>query len=287
MPVSQLYTNAVNSLGPDLASWEQTAQLINAVVGRDPRNQNGSDTLDIIQSEHQLSSDPPNADPVLMREVLLALANASLPASDGPFGRVYEQVIAQYALNGLPISSRPAMLFRYLGRPGVFELVADAMENAGAYSAARVLRRMVSDARNGRRTWDAVVRFLRRSAIWNSFPRSQVYLCGREAMFVTFEGSDSLPRTSAVAAHSALALWQPCNTCFLEVRYAPQPGDDLLYPTLADAGWFRYFRSAPATEPHGWTRPHDPQFPPQPEAVQRRVTFDRLASPDDLRALPH
>ena len=115
--------------------------------------------------------------------------------------------------------------------------------------------------------------------------RRQVMLCRTRGMFVTFDGVGATPRAKATWLHDALALWLPRHPCFLEFRLPTSHG--LFFPTFADAGWYRFFRSVPVTEPHRWTHPHTPASPHrQPEAVQVRTAMDTLPSTDDFRVVP-
>jgi hypothetical protein len=109
-------------------------------------------------------------------------------------------------------------------------------------------------------------------------------------MFVTFEDPDApINRNSAAEVHAALALWRPSNDdCFVEVTLPTTPGAALTVPTLADAGWYGFFVSAPPGARCGWTDPHEYATNPQrqPEAVRTPGSLAELLSSSDVRILP-
>jgi len=292
MAPSRLYENALSSLGAARAQWDAAAQRIAAVNGPDSRNQSGQDTVRSIEAEEQLSADPDAAEPSILAQALAVLASMAWPDGPSEFPAAYEEALDQFRLKGTRIQSSPAMLFRYANGPGLLRVIARALADAGQDHLAGSLNNLI-DSASGKaptHTWDVVVAYVRKSEVWTLLVRNHVPLSrpGR-SMFVTFDLASPRDRQSAQWLHAALALWLDRDPCFLEVSFPTATDDELLFPTFADAGWFRHFRGAPAAEPHGWTRPHPPRDPVadrQPEAVMETQGLDRLPSPSHLRAVP-
>jgi hypothetical protein len=245
----------------------------------------------IIETENQLSADPASADPALLAEALSLLGAVAWPADVGGVCRAYGAAVAPYALHGKPVASRPAVVFRYVTGAGFWKQIVAALRNSREDTLASELDDLVTRAERqpAETTWDEVVEFATDPGVWSVLDRAAVRLGGGASAFVTFDAGQPVQRESSAWLHAALALWRPWNPRFAEVRYATSSADTLRFPTLADAGWFRWFRSAAVGEPHGWIRPHPPLdsvADRQPEAVHETPTLARLQSPADLRIVP-
>lgn len=285
-PPSELYARAREALGSAKADWDQTAEQMERVDGPDVKNQSGSDAVRMIRTEQQLSDDPKSAAPELMKLLLACLASVRWPNDPMAFAQAYGNVMGIFALLGQPIRFSPDALYRYCNGPGLLRAVSDALRTTRPNFAQR-LDQLIHAAASGTAgvSWDTVMDFVTTSEVWHAIPLDEVPLSRAASTFVTFDASQPAKRESARWMHSALALWKPVTECFLESQYGTDHAGDLRYPTLADAGWFRYFRSAEPTEPHGWTNPHDAALPPQPEAVHGSGSLGALQSADDLRVL--
>jgi hypothetical protein len=264
---------------------------IRAVAGPDPHNESGESVLAMIQSEHQLSRDPGSADAEWMGRLLAELFAVNWTDLPSGVARSYERLVRQFAQKGPSIAAKPPLLFRYVNGPGIFGQIRKALETAGSTAFAEELNRLITTAHNGSgRTWKDVLTFIQEDPVWTAIPHDRVRLSGHHSTFVTFDldGSSKPLQGSAAKMHAALALWKPVNACFVELRYRPEPSEVLRFPTLADAGWFRFFWSAPSGEPYGWTRPHDVTLGPRPEAVHDdpAPTLARIERPMDIQVLP-
>lgn len=289
---SRLCANALAAMAGARAPWDSAARDIATIDGPDPRNQSGAESIRMIEAEEQLSPDPAAANPSIMAQALAALAATRWPLEPGKAADAYEQALSLFRLKGTRIRSSPAMLYRYVNGPSFLRILARALADAGQDRLANGLDRLIRAA-SGKpptATWEAVVAYIQKAGVWTLLISQPIQLArpGR-SMFVTFDGAPPAGRRSARWLHAALALWLDRDPCFLELRFPARGGDRLLFPTFADAGWFRHFHGAPVGEPHGWTRPHPPLDPVadrQPEAVSEPCMLDRLDSPQHLRALP-
>jgi hypothetical protein len=294
---SRLYRNAVSALGTQRATWQRARKRLEAVACAqrdDWQNGSGAATLALIRTEHQLSADPANAHPEPMREMLERLCNLDCTRAYHDVVKAYGTILEPFALKGTLIHTRPATLYRYLNGPGLFSAMIDGVEPMHP-KLARKLRHEVRVVKRGDSvsTWQRVLAELSRPSVWAALPRASIKLARARSMFVTFDGTPSPPtlRARATVLHAAAAMWRPRHPCFVEASYPSEPTDELRFPTFADAGWFRFFRSAPHGEPHGWTHPHrwvrlaGSPLPPQPEAVQETLTLARLAGASSLRVV--
>lgn len=295
--MSRLFDEACSTLD-DVGRGRVTALLtrMEAVVGPDPPNQTGADIARLLRDEEQLSDRPDDADGTVLADLLLELCAALDGVSDaGALARRYESAMdGGFRLRGPATAARPAALRRYLNGPGLFKAVVSHLRDIGEDEDADELARLIAEAHGGRpgMTWEPVAEFLRDAHVWAMATRGGgPGLSASESTFVTFDAPGVTVRPdSASWMHAALALWKPRSECFVALTYAPVAGEPLRTPTLADAGWYRHFRGAPAGAPHGWTHPHAdadlrPAPEPQPEAVHSRPRLGRLRRSGDLRLL--
>ena len=292
MDQSTLYLNALSALGATRTQWKAAATHIAGIDGPDPLNQSGSEAIRMIESDEQLSADPAAAEPGTMAKALTALAGTQWPVGAGAVADAYEKALSPFRLNGTRIESTPTVLYRYVNGPSFLRILARALADAGQDRLSDGLKGLIeaASAKPPTGTWQAVVAYIQKAGVWTILVGNPVSIArpGR-SMFVTFDLAPPTDRRSASWLHSALALWLDRDPCFLELRFPSQDSDRLLFPTFADAGWFRHFQGAPVGEPHGWTRPHPPLDPVadrQAEAVSEPCTLDRLESPQHLRAVP-
>jgi hypothetical protein len=212
------------------------------------------------------------------------------PADPVAFGRAYDAAVQSHVLCGLAMAPPlPAQVYRYMNSAGILHKIEAVLRNSGRTDLADILKKRLTDAEAGSLhvTWDDAVQFVREPVAWNTMPKQQVPLSGKRATFVTFDANPPPPRTSAIELHRALALPWPQQPCFIEVRYALRPGDVLHFPTVADAGWYRFFSPTPQGHPHGRTQPHaGGTLGQQPEAVQDAPTLDHVQSAADMRLVP-
>jgi len=296
LPASLLYERAVATLGDARAVWDNLEARIGATNGTDTPNESGTEVAQIIRTENHLSSDPQNAAPEPMGELLRALCGTAWPAESGEFVRVYREAAKAYALRGRPVGCAPTLVYRYFNGPGLVKLgmMPALRKTPKGRTALKMLEDEVDSAEHADSdvAWAAVLTELKRPEAWRAIPTADVQLARPDSasMFVTFDGpadAARADRSSATKMHAALALGVPPRTdCFLEVSLPPSSEAPLRFPTLADAGWYAHFRSAPPDAPHGLTRPHDPRLPPQPEAVRPPGTLAELPSSENLRILP-
>ena len=184
-------------------------------------------------------------------------------------------------------------MYRYISDgTQLFLRMVEILRKAGAFSYASSLHDLVDKARTGRNGygWSAVVGFVTKQNVWNTLAHDQLSLCKERRMFVTFDLNPSSLGGSSLRLHAALGLWKSStvNPCFLEIAFHVDSKDRLKFPTFADAGWFRFFRSAPLGAQHGLTQPHANQYAigQQPEAVMETLTFQRLRSGNCIRFVP-
>ena len=295
MTKSRLYEEALAALGGRQSDWTQAENRIGAVVLPDPANGNGADVVEIIQSENHLSADPPRFDPAVMCELLADLADVPWPDEPVDIRDTYDRVVGRYALRGKAVDNAPGTHFRYVNGPAIFAKgIPAALGGPPTALVADALLALITAAErgDGGTTWQDVLDEVRDPVLWGSLPRDQVHLArpGSASMFVTFDDSNAgIDRDSATTVHAALALWWPRNdACFVELPLPTTNAAPLHVPTLADAGWYGFFRSAAPDAGCGWTNPHPapPGLPPQPEAVRAPGTLEELLSSSDLRIVP-
>lgn len=272
-------------------SWQDTKAKLASVRGPDRLNHSGAQTVGNIENEQQLSRNPATMDHRPMVAVLGRLCTFVWSDSSTAMeaARNYETRLRGFELQATPIHVQPTRLFRYVDGAALFERIEIALDEARHYQEASRVRRVLDKALRGLGTWSDVLSQVLAPAVWSRIPREEVPLGNAAAMFVSFDGAPPLERISATRVAAALALWIPAPMCMVQLAYSPQPGDRLLFPTFVEAGWFRFFRPAPLGEPHGWTAPRPPTpaegpEPPQPEAVQERLTLERVA-PEGLSVL--
>ncbi len=285
---SQLYKNAVARF-TDPRKWQDTSAQIALVKGPNPLNHSGAAIVEMIQTEHQLSPDPTSGDPAHLHPLLTELCSLDWTLPPKEIEKHYRNTMDSFTLRGRPLAKVPSKLFRYLNGPAVFSRICDVLQAAGHSAIAATIRRDYARARRGDPsvTWDHILRLVQDKHVWGLFPRKNLRLSGGKATFVTFDDpSHPFPRNSAEALHRALALWKFREPCFVEVIIFPRSIHVLQFPTLADAGWFRYFKSALPSEAHGWTKPHDLSLPRQPEAVMDSPTWADIDDPTHLRIVP-
>jgi len=288
--LSDLYRAAVAKLNAtERKAWADTARRMKKVKGPHPVNQSGRDAVFQVMSERQLSSAPQAAEPSLMTGLILAMANAAWPnpADAVSYEAMHKEITRPFRLKGQRIRSAPAVLIRYWNGPGTLGYLIQSAENSGCEFAGE-LRELFRAADDETRpeTWHDVVDFLKETDVWEDLPLSEVAMSGSASVFVTFDAGQHTERDDADWMHAALALWRGRHDCFIELHYQRDAVDALLFPTLADAGWFRYFRSVGTDSDHGLTAPHGPDMPAQPEAVHPPAMMTVLDSPDRLRLVP-
>lgn len=292
---SRLYQNAVGALGDRQDAWEATRARLLQVCPDEHADANlagsGPAVVRIIETENQLSDDPPNAEPARLAAVLATLSAVPWPADDQGVRDAYEEAVAPHALEGQPIASRPRVAFRYITGAGFWKQIVKALRDAHEDILASELDDVMTraDRQPEQASWGEVAAFVTDPAVWAVLNRGGVRLGDGTGVFITFDAGQPAHRDSSLWLHAALALRRPWKPRFAEVRYNVGKADKLRFPTLADAGWFRWFRSATVGEPHGWTRPHppcDPNADCQPEAVHETPTLARVRSPAGLRIVP-
>jgi hypothetical protein len=288
MAESELYRKAYAALGSDRAAWDEAAGRISTAPVSKPRNEDGPDVLANIRDEQQLSDDPDRAEPALLVALLLALSQVRWPTSAVAFKERYERTVRGWRLKGRPLLQRPAQVYRYINGPGIFLAVVAAFREADLDDLAEELTEACERAADAADplTWDGVLALLQDRRLWDAIPRDSVRMSRSSSSFLTFDAGQPVERSDAAWMHAALGLSLPRDACLLELRYATRPPDRIRFPTVADAGWYRWYRGAGSGEPHGWTNPHAlVQHSPlrQPEAVQRTPNMDRLAGPQDIR----
>lgn len=281
---SKLYQNAVAALGPNAAARQAAREKIARAPVEDSANQSGQAVARMVQTEHQLSDDPRTAEPELMKLLLACLSSMRWPAEAQAFARAYGLASGLFRLRGRPIQSSPDVLFRYCNGPGLIRKICDELEAADS-EFAEVLRQFVERASNGTGSWADAIDFLRTPEVWQELPREAINVSGTPSVFVTFDAGQTTDRNNAEGMHRALALWKPKSECFIELRYPADQVEELRFPTLADAGWFRYFHSVEPGTPHGLTKPHDQNLAKQPEAVHEPRTLSVLTTPRDVRLI--
>jgi len=293
-PQSPLYKTAVAALGTKHRQWRTAAKYLRNIKAPvlDKKNASGTAVLQMIQTEHQLSPDPGKPDPVWLLDFLERLCALSWTGNAVHDKPAFESTRDDFLLRGPLIKVDPKNLYRYVNGPGIFFAISDTLSTSSDPSdkkIGRALRSRIRSAEKGDRiTWSQVLAYVQHPSCWNAVQRDLVYLSGQRSTFVTFDPPtpDPMVRRKASRAHAALALWKPCSSCFIEVTYEKLGSDELRFPTFADAGWSRFFKSVTVTELHGWTRPHGGKLPPQPEAVQDHPTLARVDRPSDMRLLP-
>jgi len=298
---SLLYKATIRDLGTREPDWKALLARIMSISGPDLDNQDGKDVACMIEQETQLSRAPERLDTSVFAKLLGDLCDGTWPDPNSPndptyqasFVRRYEDVTDQYFLSGPEIKASPPIVYRYISDgTRLFLSMVDMLQKAGSFSYASSLQDLVDRARTGRNGygWSTVVGFVTKQDVWSTLAHDQLFLCPRRRMFVTFDLKPSSLAGSSLRLHAALGLWKrsSLSPCFLEIALHVDSKDRLKFPTFADAGWFRFFRSAPLGAQHGLTQPHANQdaIGQQPEAVMETLTFQRLRSGSSIRFVP-
>lgn len=276
MATSHLYAGLIARLSLAAPEWEALLATLRGMSGSDALNHSGDITVQNIHLEDQLSTNPSTADAALFeafaRDLLTALATS---CSDNDIGDKYENACKPHVLKGRCIPTTPKRVFRYVNGSGILRKINSHLQTSHP-SIADELSRLIDEAESGTpgATWTAALEFAMHTDVLRKIT-PPIKLAPREHVFVTFDTTSSHARRTATSVHNALALWLPLRPCFIEFSYIPEPSS-LRYPTVADAGWFKFYRSTPHTEDHGWTNPHatDPPEERQPEAVQQSPLLD-------------
>ncbi len=290
MPDSPLYTNVRDALSADMVvPWESLMATMAGLYPADDPNRAGEEVVRMIRTENHLSEAPDDPDPAPMQDVIEALCAESWPSEPEKFVLAYEGLLqTKFALKAPEINTSPSTIYRYYAHSGIFTEMEKDLNKSHQHDLAQALGKRIADARAGKPTssWQGVLDFVK-NHLWGELNLPEIWLTGAQgSMFVTFDGSTPSPRDSATRMHSALALWQPLQECFVEFKYLRGGADVLRFPTFADAGWFRYFYSADVDANHGRTHPHHGTEAPQPEAVEEPQTMGRLQGSNDMRMLP-
>jgi hypothetical protein len=130
---------------------------------------------------------------------------------------------------------------------------------------------------------------------WTTERLTDLHRLGRgETIFATFEHPGGAPRDSAqgmadALAHPVLSSSSPSYQFLFELTYPTYAVTYHRIPTVADAGWFPYFKPAPEEKPDaavprtcsGWTEPFGGQVP-QPELVHDNQPLKIVIGPPRL-----
>jgi len=278
---SPLYNHALSLLGVEVDRWESSRVRlagIPAQPGGDPRNTTGAHIVANLEREHQLSPNPGAPDGKLYARFLGRLTEEDWSTSKEASAR-YDKLCDDHALQAPIINSTPFRLYRYINGPGLLRSIVEQLRRLGSidtdYLAQDVGRLLRGE------DYDGAIRYVTHPRAWSKVPRGNVLLAPRRAAFVTFDGgAPGINRRSPAVMHGALALHFPRKQCFLALAFDRRSDDELRFPTVAEAGWFRWFVSSPHGEPHGWTAPHNPRLPRQPEAVMPTPTLERIDRED-------
>jgi hypothetical protein len=292
---SKLYENAVAALNEKASAWEAILSHIeNTQTVR--YGTSGQDISRIIQTEHQLSDNPQNAEPTIMKDLLLELTDTSWPPPEqtDACATLYIRIVEKRQLYGRPIQFEPDIIYRYVllySNSLFIKKIIDSLEKSGEADRADELRRQMQEIANRSVaiSWGLLLDSIKDYSTWTKLIRAEIQISGARTAFVTFDSQGvSTQRRSARWLVAALVLpWRPSppETSMIEFKYHRKSNDRLLFPTLGDAGWWKGFRSAEPGEPHGWTFPSDPTLR-QPEAVQDSPTLALLTSPNDMNLVP-
>lgn len=268
---------------------EQLRRFLDALEAQVPRDDNlcGRVLRRNLQQENQHSESPERADPVFYAAFLRDLCEPPYDLGDrAQLEDRYKRVCAQHALKGPPVQSRPSVLLRYMPAYSFMKKIVSQLDECPS-GYARELQRLVTEASLDVSRWSRVLSFIQQKKVWDAIPKRPILLCLQAAMFVTFEGDMVLDRQNSGRVRSALALWysEPAQPLLEAALEPPCEPSDLKIPTVADAGWYRWFQSVPVGAPHGMTGPRDKALPAQPEAVIAPCTLASVTSPHRLRLL--
>jgi hypothetical protein len=244
-----LYENGVAALSEKVSTWEAIRSHIENIQ-TDRYGTSGQDISRLVQTEHQLSADPKNAEPTMMKDLLGELADALWPPSElvGDCSRVYEEVVPKRQLYGQPILSHPNTIYRYMllhSNSLFIKKIITSLEKNGQTDRADEIRRQMFEIanRSAAASWELLLGNIKDMNIWTKINHVEVPLSGSSSTFVTFDLKNiTARRRSARWLVEALALpWVPSlpETSMIEFRFPRKTNDRLLFPTLCDAGWWR------------------------------------------------
>lgn len=292
---SRLYENAVAALSEKASTWEAILYHIENIQ-TDRYGTSGQDISRIVQTEHQLSDDPQNAEPAIMRDLLSELADATWfePEQIEACAMLYIRIVEKRQLCGRPIRSEPDTIYRYVllhSNSSFIKSIIASLEKSGEADRADELRRQMQEiaGRSVAVSWELLLDSIKDYGIWTKLVRAEIQISGVRSAFVTFDypGISTQRRSARWIVEALVLRWRPSppETSMIEFKYSRKPNDRVLFPTLGDAGWWKGFRSAEPGEPHGWTFPLD-QALMQPEAVQDSLTLAHLSNPNDMNLVP-
>lgn len=270
------------------AHQDSLRDLFGILTGLRPNDDNaaGRDIRRNVETEQQLSRMPDAFEPEILHAFLTELCGPSCDhTTDDALTLTYKAIAKNYAMKGLPIRSKPTRLLRYNPADGFFGRIANALKNRRSGFGDR-LQQLLEAAISGSAGWQRTLNFVQQPEVWQEITRDEILLTREPAMFVTFEDSAPLNRNSTETVWQALALWSPKPSALLEIELElPTDLSKLHYPTVTDAGWYGWFRSAHPTSPHGLTGPRNSTLPPQPEAVLAPLSLSKVSGPECLRIL--
>jgi hypothetical protein len=284
--LSPLFVAAQAALAAPLA--EQLGRFLDALEAQVPRDDNlcGRLLRRNLQQENQHSESPERADPTLYAAFLRDLCEPPCDLGDrAQLKERYETVCRAHRLSGPAVQTRPVVLLRYVSVDGFAWKIVEALRRSGSRFFAQ-FDELLHRPEHEKDRWPRILSLLQKADVWRQLPHHQVSLTGHHVMFVTFAVEPAIERTSSEPLWCALALWAPLTSPLLELSLEP-PTDhrQLKLPTVADAGWYGWFQSAPPGAPHGMTGPRDPVQSPQPEAVMLPGSLAAVAGPRGLRLL--
>ncbi|MGH7451947.1 MAG: hypothetical protein ACRENG_11405, partial [bacterium] len=183
----------------------------------------------------------------------------------------YEDICDErFCLKGLLTSAiKPKILLRYEKMNTLLDRIAEATgdRNELLDNGHDIYRRRIFDE------WEIGGR--------KKFAEAHLAKETTSRVFVTFpDTEDRLPDESKGPARLMRTLGIPMADTdpVVKVIYKPLDEDVLCFPTIADAGWFPYFKPAKTGDPHGWTEPiGDPTAKGYPEAVHPNRKISQAA----------
>lgn len=292
---SRLYDNAVAALSDRASTWEAIRAHIENIQS-DRYGTSGQDISRIVQTEHQLSNNPQSAEPAIMRDLLLELADATWPKPEQyeACATLYVRIVEKRQLSGKPIRFEPDTIYRYVllySNSLFIKSIINSLEQGGEVDRADELRRQMQEIANRSVavSWERLLDSIKDYGTWTKLTRAQIRISGTHSAFITFDcpGKPTQRRSAQWLVEALVLPWRPLplETSMIEFKYPRRSGDALLFPTLGDAGWWKGFRSAEPEEPYGWTSPPDLVLR-QPEAVQDSPTLVLLTNPNDMNLVP-
>lgn len=296
---SNLYNNALKKINDEglQKKWDTILDRISSIPEVRSHKTSGLDIKQIIEQEHQLSTAPDLAELSILFAFIQELMYINWSGlTDVKSVNMYEDIASKYEMCGVAIESISASekIYRYIaGGPGFFiEYLIPTLEQSSVVPSDIVneLRDLVINAERDEERWSEVEKFVGNPVVWSYIMKVGIRMARGAGMFVTWDGKYPVDRRNPHYLHQALALPSPRDKCLLVLSFLKQDGDNFLFPTLGDAGWCRYFKSADPRKRHGWTKPYpqaDSNVRPQPEAIQETPSFDRLSPPDGFRLLPY